>query len=646
MRDGDAGRPHGARPGEKVVSIVERIEQKQMARLRELSAKRHIRELEATVEWFDLKKQLETMDLDAQLEAPAPADTPEVRRQRGGLRCMRGLLRCLHGEVDAGHAEWAEVVADVPELALPHMLRARWLMASEPRSALAHFDRAAELEPTDANVYWRRGDCHARLGDHDRALANYRRALALDPDSIDGLHSMGKALVALGKPAEGIRYYDQAIARAPRYVDFYEARGIAHEVQGQYAAAVRDYERILELDPARVVARFARARCNVDRGEPDAAIAELTEIVTQTSDAHLVHLLLGKAYLQKAQLAPAFEALSRAVEAAPDMDEAWLQRALVLVRMGERDRAVADAERAAELAPQQAEYVYTALALRGGDPAARIAALEGPIARFPDTGLFLQERAEIHVQQGDHERALTDWERILARWPDEVDARLGRARALGALERHAEALEEVERAIELEPDNAMAYGLRASYRDQLEVDEAVVGADWDRAAELGPDEPAIRYYRGRYRMLRERYEAAIADFDRSIALVPRHAEAYYHRACCRYQIDDEHADDEDWEEDEATAEARYRACLADLERALELGHREEDLFVQLHWVHWQLHDREAAAAALERGIEAYPGYAFFYRLRADRRHEMKDDEGAAADRARAETLWGRSGEAG
>jgi tetratricopeptide (TPR) repeat protein len=641
MGNGDARRPHPAGSGPRVLSIVERIEQKRMAHLRQQSAKLHVREIEAAVDWLDLRKQLETMDLDAELSRLAPAHTAEARHQRGALRCIRGLQSCLRGEVDAGDAEWSEVVAEVPELALPHLLRARWRMQSDPREALVHFDRAAEIEPRDATVYWRRGDCHAKLGDHERALANYRRALTLDPDSIDGLHATGKALVALGRPAEALRYYDQAIARAPRYVDFHEARAVALEVLDEHAAAVRDYDRVLELDPTRLVARFARARCRADLGEVDRAIEELTPLAAENSHAHPLHLLLGKLLLKKEQIAPALDALSRVIELSPGDHEAWGYRALVLGRLGERDRAIADVEHAVELAPDRPEYVYTLLALRhdGRDSAEKIAALEGPIAQFPDTGLFLQERAELHAERGDHERALADWDRLVASWPGDAELRLGRVKALGALQRYPEALEEVSRAIDREPDNAMAYALRANYRDQMDGDDALIAADWERAVELGPDDVAIRYYHGHYRMQKSQYEAAVADFDRFLALVPTHGEAHYHRACCRYQLDEEHAEeDDDWEEDEAENEARYRACERDLERALELGYREEDVFIELHWTHCQLDQPEGSLAALERGIEAHPTCAAFFRLRAEVRLRMKDEEGAAADRARAEQL--------
>jgi tetratricopeptide (TPR) repeat protein len=638
--DGDLKCPKPLQRGGPVVSIVERLEQKRRARLRVQSAKRHNRELELAVDWFDMRSQIESVKLDAEIARLRRTDTEAERRYKGELRCLRAFQRCLRGEVEAGHAEWAEVIADVPGLALPYLLRGRWQMDSHPREALVDFDRATETEPEAASAYFRRGECYAKLGDNERALANYRRALGLEPDSIDGLYATGQALVALGNLSEATKFYNQAIARAPRYVDFYEARAIVLEAQDQHAAALADYERILELDPTRGVTHYARARCRARMGNVDGAIEELEALGVQDADVFHVPLLLGKLLMEKQRFSRAGEAFSRALELAPDNVEALAHRALVLARLGDRERGIADADRARALAPERPEYVYTAIALRylGSDPAGMIAALEDPIARFPDVPLFLRQRAELYENQGDSERALADWDWVLAKWPPDAEALLGRAKALGTKGRYPEALEALSRAIALEHGNAWAYGLRAHYASQNGGDDALIAADWARAAELDPDHLAIRYCRGQYLMHKELYEAAVADFDRMIALAPTHGEAYYLRAFCRCRLGDAQAEAGTWEEDESSCTARYRACVADLERAIELGYLTDDVFIELHLTNWYLDEADAARAALDRGIAALPTCSTLWQVRSDYRLDLNDDAGAEADRLKAEQL--------
>ena len=416
MEDSEAKPSDSPRRGDPVVSIVERLEQKQRARLRVQSGQRHNRELELAVDWFEMKSQIEAVDVDAEIARLGPPETEAEARYKGELRCLRGFQSCLRGDVDAGHAEWAEVADEVRGLALPYLLRGRWRMETEPRAALCDFDRAAETEPDAASAYFRRGECYARLGDHDRALANYRRALGLEPDSIDGLHAAGQALVQLGKLTEALKFYNQAIARAPRYVDFYESRAVVFEALGHYEAALGDYQRMLDLDPSRNVTHFARARCRAEVGDLDGAIEEVSLLATKDSDVFHVHLLLGKLLMKKERFADADVAFARVLELAPDQHEALANRALLLARAGQRERALADAERAVELAPDRPEYVYSVLALRhmGIDSTAFIGALEAPIERFADVPIFLRQRAELYDELQDPEARCaigTTWSR-------------------------------------------------------------------------------------------------------------------------------------------------------------------------------------------------------------------------------------------
>src|SRR5262249_28781171 len=152
----------------------------------------------------------------------------------------------------------------------------------------------------------------------------------------------------------------------------------------------------------------------------------------------------------------------------------------------------------------------------------------------------------------------------------------------------------------------------------------------------------IRYHHGCYLMNKEAYEAAVTDFDCVIAVAPNFGEAYFQRASSRSRYDDEHCEDDEWDEPDDVRKARFRACVVDLERALELGYREDEVFSNLHWAQSELGDDDAALAALDRGIEAYPEGSFFFYLRHHCRLRMKDETGAEADRLRHEELQARA----
>ncbi len=99
------GRPPGKPKGErKVISIVEELERRQMARMRDLATAKHLRELESSIDLAGHTAALREMDLDAELAKIGPMPAAEARIQRASIRAARALQSCLNGDPDAGFA--------------------------------------------------------------------------------------------------------------------------------------------------------------------------------------------------------------------------------------------------------------------------------------------------------------------------------------------------------------------------------------------------------------------------------------------------------------------------------------------------------------------------------------------------------------
>jgi tetratricopeptide (TPR) repeat protein len=583
MRGPKAGPPRPPRGDTKVISIVEELERRQMARVRDRASAMHLRELESSLELIDHTAALKELDFAAELAKVESLPPEEARRERAQVRAARALQSCLLGDPEAGLAEWAEVIAEVPELAHPYLVRARWLMQTDPPAAIADYDRAAQAEPKNPTVYCRRGDCYAALGDQDRALANYRRALALDPSLFDVHHSMAKILGARGEHAAAAVAYGHAIALAPRYADFYLGRAQALERLGDYEGALRDHARILELDPSRNDVRFYRIICLHRAGHVERAIEGMLRLIEVEPDDHHNYRILGK----------------------------------MRIEAGQQRLALADLTRSLELSSEALTYAH---------------------------------RGRAHWELGERELALADFEEAVAKKPGEPEFYLGQAKALASLDRVEEALASTSRALELSPDHAFAYVMRAVYRAHVDGEEAfdAVRADLDRAVELEPENASFRRQRAEYLIEFHHCAAALVDIEKVIARAAGHpdtrpgaASLYYSRGYCKSRLDEEISDlDEDhWEEEEDTR-ARCLSAIADLEKAIELGLRTEDVYSEL-WNAWcQVRDDAMVAEALDRGCAAVPESAMLFYFRHGRRRAKGDLEGAAADKAKAiENGW-------
>lgn len=90
--------------------------------------------------------------------------------------------------------------------------------------ALAYFDRAAENDPNQKEIYRYRADARFRLGQYERAVSDYNVAVSLDPND----------------------------------AKLYNARGMTYARQSLYYSAVQDYKKALTIDPG-----YAEARRNL-----------------------------------------------------------------------------------------------------------------------------------------------------------------------------------------------------------------------------------------------------------------------------------------------------------------------------------------------------------------------------------------------
>jgi len=618
-----------APPRSNVTSIVDALERRAWERTRADALSRRKRSLETFVAASDFWRNLMERDLDADIAELYAAGEDVAAAQ---LRCGRAARSCMKGDVEGGLAELAQVMAEQPDMHFPYVVRARWRMQQDPAGALPDFDRAVALSPNEADLYWRRGDCYRALDDQHRALANYRRGLALDPTSIDGMHALAQVLLDRAEYDEALGLWNRLIAMAPPYADFFEGRAMTLDRSGAHEAALADYDRSLDLAPDSPDIRFCRAMCASECGHLEEATGVVKLLTEQHPDRELFWRCLGSLYTDGGQPALALPVLTRACEMDPDDANAYAYRGRAHMALGDAANARTDFERALALDPTNPSRSMELLgALKPLlDKDAFLAEIDRLATQHPADWALADLQGTMLAARGEHERAIAAFDRVIA--GEDGMASTYRARALSHahLGHVQEAFDDCSRAIELEPD-AWAHTARGVYRTHLEHDEALVMADFDRALELDPDDGAARYQRGSYLATLDEHARAVEDFDRAIAIAPTVGKVYFERATSRARITYE-------DDDEARNGADYRAAIADLRKALELGYEDGEVYGELSLIHQMLEEWEAAEAACDEGVKALPGEPYAFYLRHELRKRRGDEQGAAADRARAVEL--------
>ena len=500
--------------------------------------------------------------------AAIPSPTSEDYYLRGQAHLDAGRLEpaiaqfreALHR--DAGHR------AALAGLASAHLQRGiDWARRSDHALAVDDYNAAVTLEPDNATAYLARGMSYRELGNYQQAAADF--ASAGDPREYTvTLQRWASDLTQEGRYEDAIAVYgrlwavDGARAAASAgLVDVHLRRGRAHQANGDIDAAIADYGAVLELEPehgnahlSMAEARFLRGSALYEQGESEGAIADLTAALEHDPTSAAAWRQRGIVHYDRRELEPAHHDIAAAVRLDPANATGHAVLAKVLLELGNHHGALSAWGEALRLDPQNAE------------------ASDGMADSHAGRGNTL-------LEAGDREGAGAAFEQSLALAPGHPGARSGLARV-----RLAEGDAHMKAAMELydQTDTKDGPGTR-EIRERVFVISAMAVEDYDQAVELDPDHAdawrkrgLAKYYHagpivpnidGSYwRALRARdharYQQAIADLDRAVAIDVGDARAYLWRGQARLGTGQD--------ADGRAIEGNYRLAIEDFTKAIEL----------------------------------------------------------------------------
>ncbi|MEN9232008.1 MAG: tetratricopeptide repeat protein [Thermostichus sp. DG02_5_bins_236] len=213
------------------------------------------------------------------------------------------------------------------------------------------------------------------------------------------------------------------------------------------------------------------------------AVEQLSLALQQDRNLINAYLLRGKAYFALNQTPLALADFDRAIELAPRQPEPYYCRALIRVSQADTEGAIADLTQLVALRPSATYHINLAdLLAEQGSLASALTRLDEAIRLDPTSTPAFVARAHLHSYLGKWEASLADWSK----------------------------------AIELQPDSALYYnrGITYSYADRY--DEAI--ADWDRSVEMDPEKPNTLYSRGNALYELGELKAALDDYDRAFRI--------------------------------------------------------------------------------------------------------------------------------
>ncbi len=380
-------------------------------------------------------------------------------------------------------------------------------------SAIAEYEKGIVLEKSNPQAavfcYFNRAGIYTKQNKLDEALRDYQKVIELDDKNGDWFyHRANFYLNVIQDYNNALIDYSKAIELNPTNLDYLYARGDLYATfLKKNTQALNDFEKILQIDPKNVDAINAIGNILEEERKYDLAITQYEKGIAleKTNPQSAAFCFSNRAiiYTKQNKLEEALSDYNKAIEIDIKNGDRYYNRAnFYLDVMADYNNALIDYSKAIELNPSNVHYLY---------------------ARGILFSSFLKK----------NNKAINDFEQILQIDPKNVDAIKSIGNILEEEEKYDLAITQYEKGIVLEKSNPQAasfcYVNRAMiYSKQNRYEEAL--NDYNKAINLNPKNSEIYWHRADFNenKLHRPYDALV-DYSIGISLDSSQTFGWFHR---------------------------------------------------------------------------------------------------------------------
>ncbi|HUP19975.1 MAG TPA: tetratricopeptide repeat protein [Gemmatimonadota bacterium] len=357
------------------------------------------------VDTRDVNRSVEGAGLRAGAPIPAVAAL-EIGRNAGARFVVRGELRNVGGsweavpvfvEVTTRNTQEFDPIREgnVDRLgekivqsfnnrnqALKHLIFGQdYIRGENYARAITNFDQALEYDPQLAAAHYWKGEAYMAQDQVDQALASLEEAIRIDPSYINAYHTIGQAYLEKGDTTQARNFFEQLVRSKPDDCDTQVAYGyvMANEL-GEVEKGLAAFQKAQQLCPDNPLAYQYYAFALPDERRPekiDAFKRYLALSEGQATDPQIFEYLFGLLFAAE-QYEEAREMIDQAVAGDPTDANLQFYAGVVRDKLGQYQEAIAAYDRALAVNPQmERAYIGKALAYKElGNQAQYIANLE------------------------------------------------------------------------------------------------------------------------------------------------------------------------------------------------------------------------------------------------------------------------------
>ena len=407
----------------------------------------------------------------------------------------RGNANLLANQYDEAIADFDKAISLDPSNGKAYIQRgSAYCCKADYKHAITDLSKGITLEPDRAEAYNNRGAAYIKSQNYEKAIADFDKAISLDPNDADAYSNRGATCSTLQNYEKAITDFDKAISLDPNNAGAYVNRGRTYDLMGEHGAAIIELTRAINIDPTNPDAFNNRGNAYRHNGEVDKAIADhYKALELKPDDADLCYNL-GNEYHDKGDYDNAIAYYSKAIDLKPDHENAHNNRGLLYGDMGHYDKAIADLSEAVHLSSSNPHsyFNFAKVYSQKGDYDNAIAYYSKAIDLKPDFGDAYYNRANTYELKGMHKQAVADYSSDIRLNPNHIAAYVNRGLAYGDIGDYSQAIADFDKAIILKPNFGVAYWDRGAAKEKKGLtQEALV--DFKKALDCGlpPDMKSI-----------------------------------------------------------------------------------------------------------------------------------------------------------
>ncbi|TBW54335.1 tetratricopeptide repeat protein [Marinobacter halodurans] len=219
--------------------------------------------------------------------------------------------------------------------------------------AIFEYLRALELEPDNAESFYKIGVLNLRKQELTKALTAFQMAAKNDPNHAGALEGMGLVLMQMRQPERARILLERAIELDPKRGQSHNALGILADLRGDFDEAVKHYDAALMLSPLSARLQNNLGYSHYLAGHWDQAEQSYLSALNADPGHKRAWLNLGQLYTREERYDEALEVLTEVVPTA----EAYNIMGYICMNAEKLDDAKRFFSKAAEASPS---YYVTA----------------------------------------------------------------------------------------------------------------------------------------------------------------------------------------------------------------------------------------------------------------------------------------------